>query len=347
VTLYHWDLPLALAMQHNGWLDPSISDFFLHYADTCFKYFGDRVRHWITINEPWCVAVLGYDIGIHAPGRVVSPGVEVYVAGHNLILSHAKAVTLYRTKYKSSQNGTIGITLNCDWREPASTRSADIQAAERALQFFLAWFADPIYFGDYPQTMKDLVGSRLPSFTNDEKLLIRGTNDFFGLNHYTSWLTADQPVAGPPSWSNDQLTSSSQDPTWTITDNGWGITPWGIRKMLNWVSSRYNKPSIVITENGCACTPEPNTTSAVEDTVRVKFLQDYIFNAGLAIGDGVDLRGYFVWSLLDNFEWAEGYSKRFGIHRVDYDTQLRTPKGSAKWYSSVMRQNGLSLNNTV
>jgi len=187
VTLYHWDLPLALQLEDDGWLGNKISDYFAAYADVCFEYFGDRVKNWITLNEPWVVAILGYGQGVFAPGRVSND--EPYLAGHQLILAHAKAYRIYKDKYQH-QKGQIGITNNCDWREPLTDSQKDKDAAERALQFFLAWFADPIYKGDYPQVMKTSLGGRLPTFSKEEQKMIKGTSDFFGLNHYTTMYAA-------------------------------------------------------------------------------------------------------------------------------------------------------------
>ncbi len=175
VTLYHWDLPLALQLEDDGWLGESIIDYFVEYADVCFKRFGDRVKNWITLNEPWVVAILGYGHGVFAPGRVSE--VEPYKVAHNLLLAHAYAVDHYRTNY-SSQNGSIGITNNCDWREPLTDSKSDIDASQRALEFFLGWFADPIYLGDYPQVMKERIGEKLPEFTKKEKELLKGSSDF-------------------------------------------------------------------------------------------------------------------------------------------------------------------------
>ncbi|CAM9426799.1 unnamed protein product [Ectocarpus sp. 12 AP-2014] len=200
VTLYHWDLPQALEDKYGGWLNESIVPAFDAYADTCFREYGGKVKKWITINEPWSFIHHGYSTGGHAPGRCSNRQAnlthcdegdsftEPYIAGHNVLNSHAKAVSTYRTKYKAEQRGIIGMTLNSDWAAPLDPDSdADKATAERFMEFQLAWWADPIYFGDYPQVMKDVVGDRLPVFTEEESALIAGSNDFFGLNHYTSW----------------------------------------------------------------------------------------------------------------------------------------------------------------
>ncbi len=343
VTLFHWDLPLALQMEQDGFLNDNFADYFADYADICFRHFGDRVKHWITLNEPWCSAFLGHGNGYFAPGR--SSDSEPYVAAHNLIRAHAKAVHVYRSQYKESQQGVIGITNNCDWREAKTDEPKDQAAAQRALEFFLGWFADPIYKGDYPKVMRELVGDRLPQFTEEDRKLIKGSSDFFGLNHYTTMYASDagtndidnSDVSGNGGMADDQGVELSADPSWERTDNDWNVTPWGCRKLLEWISERYDKPTIYITENGCCLPDEDDIKVATDDQRRLNFIKGYLTACHEAIENGVDLRGYFCWSFMDNFEWACGYSKRFGIHHVDYATGTRTPKASALWYADVCK----------
>ena len=336
VTLYHWDLPLALQMEENGWLGSEISDIFADYAEVCFENFGADVKNWITINEAWVVAILGYGQGIFAPGRKSND--DPYIAGHNLLLAHAKAVHIFRSKYHSKFGGKIGITNNCDWREPSSERLEDQNAAQRSLEFFLAWFADPIYFGEYPLVMRSALGDRLPKFTAEEKEVIKGSSDFFGLNHYTTMYAADAndqiekgSVYGNGGISEDQQVNLSIDPTWKMTSMNWAIVPWGCQKLLEWISKRYDNPDIYITENGCAF-DDQLLNGQINDIDRVQYFKGYLEACRAAINNGVQLKGYFVWSLMDNFEWAHGYSKRFGIHYVDFETLERIPKASALWY---------------
>jgi beta-glucosidase len=340
ITLYHWDLPLALNMTYDGWIDDKISDLFADYADICFERFGDRVKHWITINEAWVVAILGYGQGVFAPGR--TSNTEPYIAGHNLLLAHAKAVDIYRSKYQSAQQGQIGITNNCDWREPATDSPQDQEAATRALEFFLGWFADPIYLGDYPQSMKDRLGDRLPTFTTDEITLVKGSSDFFGLNHYTTMYAAESnpddgkgDIYGNGGLSEDQDVTLSVDPEWELTSMNWAVVPWGCQKLLDWIAHRYYNPPIYITENGCSY-EDKEVSSIIADQKRIKFFEGYLGACSQAIKSGVNLKGYFIWSLLDNFEWASGYTRRFGIHYVDFETQERIPKHSAKWYAELI-----------
>ena len=344
VTLYHWDLPLALQLEDDGWLGKQIPDYFAAYTDVCFERFGDRVKNWITINESWVVAILGYGQGIFAPGR--TSNTEPYSAAHQLILAHAKAVHLYRDKY-AHQNGQIGITNNCDWREPLTDSKEDKDAAERALEFFLAWFADPIYKGDYPQVMKDRLGKRLPEFTEAEKKMIKGTSDFFGLNHYTTMYAAhsygiqnEGSVYGNGGISEDQDVDLSLDPDWKLTLMHWAVVPWGCKKMLQWIDKRYDQPDIYITENGCAY-PDQLVNGEVNDQERVNFYKGYLTSCYEAIEEGIKLKGYFAWSFMDNFEWASGYDKRFGLHYVNFETLERIPKQSAHWFTNVIADNGI------
>ena len=342
ITLHHWDLPAALQAEDDGWLNPATADHFAEYARICFKHFGDRVTHWITMNESWVMAILGYYDGVFAPGRKSKD--EPYVVAHHLILGHAKAVKVYREEFRDTQRGMIGMTNNCDWREPLTDDPADQDAAERSLEFLLAWFTDPLYFGDYPASMRQRLGDRLPRFTEEERAYVKGSSDFFGLNHYQTMYASDVPpgeTADNYVYANggifeDQQVALTADPNWQLTDMQWPIVPWGFRKLLLWISERYGNPPIYITENGCA-TPDEVRDGEVHDPMRIGYLRGYLGAVSEAIEQGADVRGYFVWSLLDNFEWASGYDKRFGMVRVDFDTLERTPKSSAKWYAGVIR----------
>lgn len=344
ITLYHWDLPLTLQLEDDGWLGANLPDYFAAYADLCFERFGARVKNWITLNEPWVAAMLGYGQGVFAPGR--SSNTEPYQAAHQLILAHAKAVNVYREKY-ADQNGKIGIANNCDWREPLTKNKADQEAAERALEFFLAWFADPVYKGDYPKSMRDRLGDRLPKFSREEQQLIKGTSDFFGLNHYTTMYashddgtTGAGDVYGNGGISEDQGVTLSLDPNWPYTTMNWAVVPWGCQKMLEWITHRYGNPDIYITENGCSYS-DVVVDGEVDDEQRVSFFKGYLKACKKAIDQGVKLKGYFAWSLMDNFEWASGYEKRFGMHYVDFQTLERIPKSSAKWYKETITNNSV------
>jgi len=353
VTLYHWDLPYELDFSIGGWLSRGIVPHFRTYAETAFREFGDRVKYWITFNEPLSFCNLGYGTGTHAPGRCSdrktcaagNSATEPYICAHNVLLSHAEAVNTYKRTYQKDQKGVIGITLNIDWAEPFSDSAADKAAAERHLEWQLSWYADPIFKGDYPASMKKYVGDRLPVFSQAEKLLLNNSWDYFGMNHYTSGYVRDNPSQPGQGWSEDQkltvtavrdgkMIGPQADSTWLY------VVPWGINSVLHWISDRYHNPPIYITENGVSVPHENELPieQALHDQFRIDFYSQYISNISKAITEKVNVKGYFAWSLMDNFEWADGYSVRFGLTYVDYKNGLkRTPKDSAKWYSALIK----------
>ncbi|MFA6172165.1 MAG: GH1 family beta-glucosidase [Kiritimatiellales bacterium] len=341
VTLYHWDLPLQLQRKNGGWMSGKTVEAFVQYAEFCFFRYGDRVKNWITLNEPWCSAVLGHGFGTHAPGR--KSEAELWVAGHNLLRAHAKAVQIYRTAFQTKQGGQIGLVMNCDWREPLTDSDADRDAAELALEFMLAWFADPVYSGDYPGSMKVRLGTKLPEFTADEKQMLKGSSDFFGLNHYSTYFAlatkhTDSRAAGNAGvFGTDEVELRAPEKV-SVSAMNWPIVPWGLSRMLHWIDHRYRHPAIYITENGVAGT-EPDVKTAANDTQRCEFFRDYIRAALHTRDEGVDLRGYFAWCLLDTFEWAWGFDVQFGLVRADMKTGKRTPKNSFYAYQKIIRQN--------
>ena len=284
ITLYHWDLPQAL-QEVGGWANETVVEHFANYADYCFKSFGDRAKLWITFNEPWIVTMLGYGCGGHAPG-ICEDGTTTYIVGHNIIKSHAHAWHIYNDMYRPSQDGQLGITLNSDFIEPFDRNNpTHVEAAETILQFNLGWFGHAIYVdGDYPQVMKDNVAdksakqglsqSRLPEFTAQEKEFIKGTGDFFGLNHYTTTYAVDTDyvVSDPPSYYNDQNAGSFKDDSWPRTGSSWlQIVPWGLRRLLVWLDNEYKVP-IYVTENGVST----KDVYELEDTQRVNYYKSYI-----------------------------------------------------------------------
>lgn len=350
VTLFHFDLPWALELQ-GGWLNESVASAFAEYASLCFDWFGhDLVRHWFTINEPHTVATAGYLYGVAAPGRCSNRSickfgdgaVEPYVAAHNMLRAHSQAVSLYR---KRGFRGTIDIVISADWTEPLEeTNQLDILAAERRQLFQVGWFADPIWWGDYPEIMKSLVGARLPKFTPSEQLALKGSYSLFALNHYTSRYAQALPVM-PPShssgWDDDQCLLDTAlrngTPIGPRAGSDWLYSvPWGLRKLLAWIKERYGSPKIYITENGC---DDASADDGLYDVFRIHYFNGYLSSVHNALHeDTVDIRGYFAWSLLDNFEWADGISKRFGLYHVNYTNGLaRTPKASAGWLSNVIK----------
>uniref|UniRef100_H2YTH6 beta-glucosidase n=1 Tax=Ciona savignyi TaxID=51511 RepID=H2YTH6_CIOSA len=320
VTLYHWDLPQALE-DIGGLLNETVVDRFNEYADFCFKTFGNRIKFWITFNEPYVITWLGYGIGVFAPGINSSPGEAPYQAAHNIIKAHAKAYRTYEKFYKGKQGG-IGMTMSTEWAEPKDPNNpSDVEAADRFLQSILGWFAHPIFKnGDYPEVVKKQVNERI--FTDAEKVEIAGTADFFAINGYTSRL---EPIPG----------AIQATPDWLQ------IVPWGMRRLLNWLDREYGHPTIYITENGVG-----TSDATVDDQIRVNFYKAYINEALKAQQlDGVDLRGYTAWSLMDNFEWNSGYGPRFGLFEVDFNDAMRprTPKRSSIYYNQLIRNNGFPL----
>ncbi|GER43794.1 beta-glucosidase [Striga asiatica] len=359
VTLYHWDLPQSLEDKYNGWLSPQIIKDFATYSETCFKAFGDRVKHWITLNEPHTISTQGYDAGLQAPGRCSillhafcragNSATEPYIVAHNLLLSHAAVVDIYKRKYKPKQRGSIGISLDSFWYEPATNSAADVQAAQRAIDFNLGWFLEPLIVGDYPKAMRTRVGSRLPTFSPAQSTQVKGSFDFIGINHYTTWFASENNVDIINVLLNDTLSDSGAlilpfvlgKPIPDKANSVWlYIVPRGIRNLMNYIKQKYGNPLILITENGMddGNSLFKSIKDALKDEKRIKYHNDYLTNLLAAINDdGCNVRGYFAWSLLDNWEWAAGYSSRFGLYYVDYkDNMKRYAKDSVKWFKNFL-----------
>ncbi|XP_048233206.1 beta-glucosidase 42 [Ricinus communis] len=346
ITLYHWDLPLHLQDSIGGWLNKDIVKYFAIYADTCFASFGDRVKNWITLNEPLQTSVNGYDGGIFAPGRHEQSETEPYLVAHHQILAHSAAVCIYRSKYKEIQGGQIGIVVDCEWAEPNSDKSEDKTAAARRLEFQIGWYLHPIYYGEYPEVMSEILGDRLPKFSEEDKELLRNPIDFLGLNHYTSRFITHVAHSKAKSYyyraqAMDRLAEwEGGEPIGEKAASEWlYVCPWGIRKVLNHIVQRYNSPQIYITENGMDDEEsDAPLHEMLDDKLRVRYFKGYLASVAEAIKDGADVRGYFAWSLLDNFEWAQGYTKRFGLVYVDYKNGLaRHPKSSAYWFLRFLK----------
>lgn len=333
VTLYHWDFPQAL-QELGGWPNPSSPDWFADYASVVFRKLGDRVPLWITHNEPWCGAFLGYGSGHHAPG--VCDYTRAYQTVHHLLLSHGKAVQVFR---QGGYKGEIGIALNPQHYLPASGGEADRRACQRMYEEGVALFLEPLFFGRYPEYLMEWIGSHRPKINPGDMETIAQPIDFLGVNYYMTHRVSHSVDGGILKASAPTISA----PGWGRTEMDWGIYPAGLAAMLEDIQQKYNPPQIYLTENGCAIVDTPDENGFVADWGRVNYLRAHLHAAQEAIVAGVNLRGYFVWSLTDNFEWAWGYRPRFGIVRVDYDTQRRTPKQSARWYSEVMRQNGFVI----
>eukprot|EP00271_Cylindrocystis_brebissonii_P020461 TRINITY_DN678_c0_g1_i1.p1 TRINITY_DN678_c0_g1~~TRINITY_DN678_c0_g1_i1.p1 ORF type:complete len:541 (-),score=54.95 TRINITY_DN678_c0_g1_i1:605-2227(-) len=349
VTLYHWDLPLALHERHGGWLNKKLVAYYVNYADIVFKSYGDRVKSWITFNEPQQAAVQGYGFnGAMAPGRYTYDGkggnssTEPYIVAHNMILAHAAAVSLYRTKYKPTQRGTIGITLDSTMYFPLSNSAADKAAVQTALSFTLGWFADPILKGDYPAVMKAHVKGRLPSFTHKEKKAIKGTMDWFGLNSYTAVYVSPGYAPSPQSaypwndnWVSQSATSLTGMPIGISTGSSWlKVVPTATSGLITYIYQTYGSIPIHVTESGTSEQSYLGKAAILCDQHRIDFYVAYLANILKAIRAGANVQRYYAWSLLDNFEWARGYSERFGIVYVDFNDAARTryPKQSAAWW---------------
>lgn len=327
-TLYHWDLPLVL-YRRGAWPNPEAASWFADYAELCFRQLGDRVKFWITLNEPQVICHCGYVSGDHAPGH--KSQAEAFQAGHTLLLAHGMAVPRLRSLWPDAK---IGITVNVSPVHPATDSPEDRAAAERVRDFSSAWFLDPIYRGDYPEVTREAFPDLLPAFTDEQRRIVQAPIDFVGVNNYRRGLVRHD-AGSPP------LQASDVPPQGPVTAMGWEIYPPGLREILCWVHERYSPPAIYVTENGAAFNDSPDASRRVEDEDRRSFLRDYISECHRALEAGVPLRGYFAWSLLDNFEWAWGFSKRFGIVRVNYETQARTIKRSGEWYRQVIRANAV------
>ncbi|KAL8518545.1 hypothetical protein ACS0TY_009781 [Phlomoides rotata] len=357
VTLYHWDLPQSLEDRYIGWLSPQSIKDFAAYAETCFKEFGDRVKYWITFNEPHTFAVQGYDVGLQAPGRCSillhafcragNSATEPYIVGHNVLLAHATVVHIYKETYQTKQHGSIGISLDSFWYESATNTSDDIQATQRAIDFHLGWFIEPLIVGDYPKSMRDRVRNRLPKFSADESREVKGSFDFIGINHYTTWYASKDNINIIGGLLNDSQADSAAftlpiaigKPIHDKANSVWlYIVPSGIRSLMNYIRQNYGNPIVIITENGM---DDGNKafSSIKKDTKRIKYHNDYLTNLLAAIKeDGCNVKGYFVWSMLDNWEWAAGFSSRFGLYYVDFNDKQRRryAKDSVKWFTNFL-----------
>lgn len=333
-TLYHWDLPAALD-DRGGWLNRDVADWFAEYAGTMFRALDDRVETWCTLNEPWVVSDGGYLFGALAPGH--RNRFEGPLASHNLLRAHGLAVQAYRA---SDGRRPIGLVVNLEPKYPASQDPADLAATARADAYMNRQFLDPVFRGHYPEEMAEVFGEAWPRHPDSDLDAIRTPIDFLGVNYYTRGVTRYD--ARPRHWL--LRAGRVPQPHHTHTETKWEVYPPGLSDTLLWVRERYGNFPIFVTENGAAFYDPPTADGeTVDDPLRVSYLREHLRAARAAIDKGVDLRGYFVWSLLDNFEWSHGYSKRFGIVHVDYATQKRTLKASARFYADVIRSNGASL----
>lgn len=330
ITLFHWDLPAALE-DRGGWLNPDIASWFAEYAQVCYRALDDRVDLWTTLNEPWVVTDGGYLHGALAPGH--RNLFETPIASHNLLRAHASAVEAYRAEGQHQ----IGIVVNIEPKYPASDKPEDLEATARADAYMNRQYLDPIFFGTYPAEMKEIFGEAWPDFPAEDLEHIRRPLDFLGINYYTRSVTCHNPDAKPVQAGRVKQRQA------THTETDWEVYPQGLADTLLGIRQRYGNIPLYITENGAAFYDPPTAEGEVNDPLRVDYFREHLKVARRVIQEGVDLRGYFAWSLLDNFEWSLGFSKRFGIIHVDYATQRRTPKASARFYAEVIKTRGSVL----
>lgn len=327
VTIHHWDTPLALEDKYGGFLSDKIVKDYVDFAEICFREFGDRVKYWTTFNEPWTYSSYGYGAGVFAPGRC-SPhvsascgagdsAIEPYIVTHNILNAHAAAVGLYRKHYQPAQQGQIGITLVCHWYIPYTNSTADKAAAQRRVDFMYGWYMDPIVFGDYPSSMKEWLGNRLPKFTAAQKEALKGSHDFIGVNYYTTYYAK----SAAPAYANGLGATYETDSRANVTGfrNGKPIGPQaftdilfvyppGILDLMLYTKRKYKNPVIYLTENG---TDEGNnstlpTKGALNDEARISYHFKHLLFLNLAIKHKVNIKGYFSWTFMDCFEWGTG-----------------------------------------
>jgi beta-glucosidase len=334
-TLFHWDLPAALD-DRGGWLNPDIAYWFADYASILFRALDDRVPMWSTLNEPWVVTDGGYLHGVLAPGH--RNAFEAPIATHHLLRAHAAAVQAYRALGRHR----IGIVVNLEPKYPASASDADRAATARAHAYMNRQYLDPVFLGRYPAALREIFGEAWPDWPAGDLAFIRQPIDFVGVNYYTRSVTRFDASSWPLGAAPVRQKQA------TYTETGWEVFPQGLTDTLEWVKARYGNPPIYVTENGAAFFDPPVAEGGrVADPLRVDYLRKHLAAVHAARASGVDVRGYFAWSLLDNFEWSHGYSKRFGIVHVDFESQKRTPKDSAHFYASVIESRGRVLNESA
>lgn len=330
-TLDHWDLPQPL-QDMGGWNNRYSVNWFTDYARIVFDRLGDRVASWATHNEPMVIAYFGYGEGTLAPG--LADYSQVFQVAHHLLLSHGKTVQLFR---QGGYKGEIGIVLNMGHHQPASNTEADRAACQRAYDKEIGLFLQPIIKGKYPQALMEWLGPMAPKIQGGDMENICQPVDFVGINYYMSHIVSFYVDGGLFKLHSEYL----DQPLWSRTEMGWGVYPLGLSAVLMDMKDNYGNPNLYITENGCAVRDVPDSFGNVRDWERINYLRAHIMAAHDAMKAGVNLKGYYVWSLMDNFEWNRGYSPRFGIIRVDFPTQRRIPKQSAQWFKEVITRNGV------
>ncbi|MBN1799613.1 MAG: beta-glucosidase [Spirochaetales bacterium] len=338
VTMYHWDLPSAL-QKDGGWENRRIIDWFTDYAQVLFDNFGDRVKYWTTFNEPAVFTLRFYTSGVHFDRKDRRAG---FLASHHVNCAHAKTIQAYRQS--KFNNGSIGMTLNLGHVYPKTNSEHDRAAARTVDTVLNRWYLDPVLKASYPEEVLDYLAREydLKIAAADYTLLKDNPMDFLGINMYSCF----RPFVNSPDEVNNveaimRNMSSCRNENAQYTEKGWEICPEALYDLLLRVDGDYNHPVIYITENGMACKDTDVRDGVVQDDDRIRYLSDHFKAAHAAIAQGVKLKGYFVWSLLDNFEWLDGYAMRFGLLRMNYKTQVRSFKKSAFWYRDVIQKNGI------
>jgi len=322
-TLYHWDLPQAQE-DRGGWMDRDTAWRFAEYAGVVAERLGDRVAHWVPVNEPNVASLLGYALGMHAPGRALM--FEALPAAHHLLLGHGLATRALRAAGAKA----VGTANNHAPMWPASDSAEDVAAADLFDTVWNRIFADPILLGRYPDGFAELMGA-----TAGDLEAISEPLDFYGVNYYNPMC-----VAAPADPASAMPFDQREIPGYPKTDFGWPVVPDGLRELLVLLKARYPAMApVLITESGCSYGMGPDAGGVVDDQPRIDYLDSHLRAVAAAIDEGVDVRGYYCWSLLDNFEWTEGYTQRFGLVHVDYESQRRTPKRSFDWYADTIRAN--------
>jgi beta-glucosidase len=345
VTLYHWDLPLAL-QSIGGWTSRVVADAFVEYATFMFNHFNERVKLWITFNEPQIFTLLYYSFGFLEEG--IAGGFQ---ASHLVNVAHAKAVQAY--KQSNFSDGKIGITLNLSTVYPKTDSNLDTQAAKIVDNITNRWFLDPVLKGSYPSELLKVIKKEFDlSFPENDLSLLKSVlpMDFLGVNNYSCnrvGVSKPEDLTDIVAFLMDHVTGEitgeeKQEKRYEYSEMGWEICPQGFYDLFININREYNHPLLYVTENGIACKDENIINNIVQDDDRIEYLKRYLEAASRAINAGVNLKGYFIWSFLDNFEWLHGYSKRFGLISVDFNTQERTWKKSGQWYRDVILNNGFN-----
>ena len=327
VTLYHWDLPQAL-QDKGGWANRSAIDAFARYADMTVARLGDRVKQWATMNEPWCISILSNFIGEHAPGlRDLKTALLV---AHHVLVAHGKAAPIIRDR---CPDGSVGIVLNFEPSYPATDSAADARAIRLHHDHFNRWFLDPVMGRGYPQEGWEAYDVDVPEIAPDDMETIRAPIDFLGVNYYTRHIGRD------PAYPSGRILHQRDEKA--VSARGWEIFPQGLYDLLTWLHRDYSIPKLLVTENGIACHDVLTVDGTVHDPERIGYIRAHLEAIQKAIEAGVNVRSYFYWSLLDNFEWACGTSSRFGLAYTNFETQQRILKDSGHWYGQVTRANAI------